>query len=55
VERWKSVILKFRGPCTVYTQSRNPQDLKRMQEFAKNKQNQQEGGGSGDNGAANAN
>jgi uncharacterized protein (AIM24 family) len=31
---WKSIILKFIGPCTVYTQSRNPEDLKRMQEYA---------------------
>jgi len=31
-------LLKFRGPCTVYTQSRNPQDLRRLQEYAARKQ-----------------
>jgi len=38
---WRSVILKFKGPCTVYTQSRNPEDLRRMQEFARTKQGQE--------------
>lgn len=41
---WKSVILKFRGPCTVYTQSRNPEDLRRLQEFARNKRQAEEAG-----------
>jgi len=49
---WRSIILKFKGPCTVYTQSRNPEDLRRMQEFAKQKQNQQEGNGTQEGGGA---
>jgi uncharacterized protein (AIM24 family) len=49
---WKSIVLKFRGPCTVYTTSRNPDDLRRMQEFAKNKQQQQEKGTDSGNGGA---
>jgi len=40
----KSIILKFKGPCTVYTQSRNPQDLRRLQEAARHKKSAEEGG-----------
>jgi len=43
----RSIILKFKGPCTVYTQSRNPEDLRRMQEYARLKQQQQQGGRGG--------
>lgn len=32
---WRSIVFKFEGPCVVYTQSRNPQDLRRLQEIAK--------------------
>lgn len=31
---WKSIVLKFNGPATVYTQSRNPRDLYRLQTAA---------------------
>ena len=42
----RSIMLEFEGPCTVYTQSRNPMDLKRMQEAARRAQNQQQNNGS---------
>lgn len=41
----RSIMLEFEGPCTVYTQSRNPMDLKRMQEAARRAQQQQNNGG----------
>jgi len=49
---WKSIILKFRGPCTVYTQSRNPEDLRRLQEYAARKQ-EEEGQNQGNAGGTN--
>jgi uncharacterized protein (AIM24 family) len=51
---WKSVVLVFKGPCTVYTQSRNPEDLRRMQEYARNKRAAQEGGQNQGQGSAQA-
>jgi len=45
---WKSIVFQFEGPCTVYTQSRNPMDLKRLQTAgakAQAKQQQDNGGG----------
>jgi len=48
----KSIILKFRGPCTVYTQSRNPEDLRRLQEYAARKQ-EEEGQNQGNAGGTN--
>jgi len=41
----KAIILKFRGPCTVYTQSRNPEDLRRLQEANARRQGQEQGQG----------
>jgi len=41
---WKSIVLRFNGPCTVYTQSRNPRDLYRLQTAAQ----QQEDGNRND-------
>jgi len=53
---WKSIVLKFTGPCTVYTQSRNPNDLYRLQtasrrneEGNQNEKNDNKGGGDKDN------
>ena len=49
----RSIMLQFEGPCTVYTQSRNPMDLKRMQEAARRAQQQknQNGNDQGGDGA----
>jgi uncharacterized protein (AIM24 family) len=42
---WHSIVLEFTGPCTVYTQSRNPEDLRRLQKAAQAKQAKKQGGG----------
>ena len=49
---WKSIVFEFEGPCTVYTQSRNPMDLKRLQtagqqQAQKDQQEQGQDGGDG--------
>jgi uncharacterized protein (AIM24 family) len=41
----RAICFKFTGPCTIYTQSRNPMDLKRLQKAAQQENAQQDQGG----------
>ena len=40
---WRAIVLQFDGPCTIYTQSRNPMDLLRLQMAARKAQAQSQG------------